>query len=116
MVMTLLYNLFSTGLFCCIEKRDHGDVIDMEVIDRLLKGWCKVFVYVSGKPVSLLQVAQMRAKDVLLAETLKKYFWTNEFVHATLAGLPDQMRMHYKEGNCLKCAINNHEGSSVGVS
>lgn len=57
-------------------------------------------VFIKGKPCNLLQLSQMRAKDALVAEALKKYCWTNEFVHATLAGLTDEMKRVFKEGLC----------------
>ena len=78
--------------------KDRPAGLDPAHIEKLLKSWCKVNIFVEGKPCSLLQVSQMRAKDVLLAELLKRHAYTNELVHATLAGLPDEMKRIYKEG------------------
>ena len=64
----------------------------------MLKAWCRVNIYVDGQPRNLLSMSQMRAKDALLAQTLKHYWYTNELVHATLAGLPEEMKRIYKEG------------------
>ncbi|XP_067937745.1 uncharacterized protein [Watersipora subatra] len=76
----------------------NGEKLSLGCVEKLLKGWCKVSIYSGGKPLNLLQVSQMSARDALLAELFKKYYWTNELVHATLAGLTDEMKRIYKEG------------------
>ncbi|KAF6024374.1 hypothetical protein EB796_017286 [Bugula neritina] len=91
------YKKFCPGLQGLITRSDGGHKSVLDSIEKLLKGWCKVNIFAKGKPLNLLQTSQMRAKDALLAEMLKKYYWTNEFVHATLAGLPEEMKRIYKE-------------------
>ena len=83
------------GLYCISQQSETPSVGQVE---RLLKSWCKVLIYVGGSKVNLLQSSQLRAKDALLAELMKRHFWTNEFVHATLAGLTDEMKRLFKEG------------------
>ena len=96
--MSILSCGFVAGLYCSISDGTYA--LTQSQVERLLKSWCKVGVYIKGKPCNLLQLSQMRAKDALLAEVLKKHYWTNEFVHATLAGLPEEMKRVYKEGQC----------------
>lgn len=77
---------------------DPDQKLSLEMVEKMLKNWCRLCIYNNGKPVSLLQSSQMRAKDAPLAELFKKYYWTNEYIHATLAGLPEEMKRIFKEG------------------
>ena len=93
-----------TGLHSFIPTESEH-TLTPDSVEKLLKCWCKVAIYKNGKLCNLLQISQMRAKDALLAEVFKKYYWTNEFVHATLAGVPEEMRRVYKEGMCIVCTM-----------
>ncbi|CAH1795760.1 unnamed protein product [Owenia fusiformis] len=80
--MEMWHNAYKPGLYDAVM----GANPDAELVERLLKSWCRVIIFRNKEWINLAELVQPRTGNTEISNLLKKYQWTNQYVHATLGG------------------------------